>query len=187
MSLDSTVTGQIGLLALLVAGAFLVFAPVRADYQTHGRLRPFTSAAQLGYFVVYALSSYAFLDSRLSRLATSAWFFPLAVLMMLVGLLMVLFSMPILGLRSFGRQVGKLHTSGLYRYTRNPQLLGGFLFMLGYALLWPSWAGAAWVAVWLLIAHLMTGAEEEHLRRRFGEAYRLYAARTPRYLGQPRL
>jgi len=105
---------------------------------------------------------------------------------MITGFLLVVFSMPFLGQRSFGRVVGGLHTSGLYRYSRNPQLVGGFLFMVGYALLWPSWQGMLWASLWLVIAHLMVRGEEVHLENIFGDEYRDYCLRTPRYLGLPK-
>ena len=105
---------------------------------------------------------------------------------MLVGFLMVAFSMPFLGRRSFGLEVGGLRTSGLYRYSRNPQLVGGFLFVAGYALLWPTWLGGLWAGVWLIVAHWMVQGEEAHLKQIFGAAYAEYCARTPRYLGLPR-
>jgi hypothetical protein len=38
-------------------------------------------------------------------------------------------SMPFLGQRSFGREVGRLRTTGLYRYSRNPQLVRGCFFI----------------------------------------------------------
>jgi len=174
------------LLGALLAAAFFVFARVRADYRAHGALTRPVAILQTAYFFAYALCSYVFLDSRLSHITLVKWLLPLAVLLMLGGVLMVAFSMPFLGSQSFGHKVGGLRTSGLYRYSRNPQLVGGFLFVAGYAMLWPSWAGAAWAAAWLLIAHWMVMGEEEHLQKVFGDEYRAYCARTPRYLGLPR-
>lgn len=78
----------------------------------------------------------------------------LALVLMLLGTLAVLFSMLFLGRRSFGQAVGSLRTDGLYRYSRNPQLVGGFLSVAGYALLWPSWPGAAWVCLWPVIGRI---------------------------------
>jgi protein-S-isoprenylcysteine O-methyltransferase Ste14 len=178
--------GSLLLLAALLAAAFFVFAQVRSDYRAHGRLSRPIAILQLGYFCVYALSSYAFLDSRLSHVNTVGLLFPLALVLMLMGFLLVVFSMPFLGQRSFGREVGSLRTSGLYRYSRNPQLVGGFFFIVGYAMLWLSWQGALWASLWLVIAHLMMRGEEAHLENVFGKEYRNYCARTPRYLGLPK-
>jgi protein-S-isoprenylcysteine O-methyltransferase Ste14 len=174
--------GSLLLLAALLASAFLVFDRVRSDYRFHGRLSRPIATLQTGYFCAYALSSYLFLDARLSYVKTAGMLFLMALVLMLMGFLAVVFSMPFLGRRSFGRELGSLRTDGLYRYSRNPQLVGGFLFILGYAMLWPTWQGAAWAGLWPVIAHLMVRCEEEHLERIFGKAYRDYCARTPRYL-----
>jgi len=179
-------SGKLLLLAALLAAAFFVFARVRSDYRAHGRLSRPIAILQSGFFCVYAISSYIFLDSRFSQVDTAGWLFPLAILLMLAGFLVILFSMPFLGRRSFGMEVGSLRTTGLYRYSRNPQLVGGFFFIAGYAMLWPSWEGASWAGLWLVIAHWMVRGEEMHLESVFGEEYRTYCARTPRYLGIPR-
>lgn len=180
------ILGNLLLLAVLLAAAFFVFAKVRSEYQYDGRLSRPIAVLQTGYFCVYALCSYVFLDSRFSHISVEGFLFFLAVVFMVIGLLMVVFSMPFLGRRSFGVEVGGLRTSGLYRYSRNPQLVGGFIFIIGYAMLWPSWTGTLWASMWLIIAHLMVRGEEAHLRNIFGDEYRDYCVRTPRYLGLPK-
>jgi protein-S-isoprenylcysteine O-methyltransferase Ste14 len=176
--------GSVLLLAGLVA-AVLVFARVRSDYQSRGRLSTPIAVLQVAYFCGYALSSYAFLDSRLSHIGARGILLALAIVLMICGLAAVALSMPFLGRRSFGSKVGSLRTTGIYHYSRNPQLVGSFLFILGYAMLWPSWLGAAWAAVWIWIARLMVKAEEAHLEATFGDEYRRYCWRTPRYVGLP--
>jgi protein-S-isoprenylcysteine O-methyltransferase Ste14 len=178
--------GSLLIIAALFAAAFIVFARVRADYQLHGRLSRPIAVLQTGYFCVYALCSYGFLDSRFSHIQAKGWFLSLAAAFMVIGFLMVVFSMPFLGCQSFGREVGSLNTTGLYRYSRNPQLVGCFIYIVGYAALWPSWQGALWAGLWLVITHLMVKGEEAHLENVFGDAYRAYCARTPRYLGLPK-
>ncbi len=75
---------------------------------------------------------------------------------------------------------------GPYRHTRNPLYLGTLLHTVGLALLMPP-AGAifAIAAIWILQVRLAF-AEEPYLLQRFGEAYRLYAARVPRFLPSPK-
>jgi protein-S-isoprenylcysteine O-methyltransferase Ste14 len=181
----------IPLAALLIAGgllllAFYVFARVRSDYQARGTLTRSVAVLQTGFFFVYALSSYLFLDSRLTAISSEGALLAVAVLLMIAGLSAVLLSMPFLGRRSFGREVGQLHTSGIYHYSRNPQLVGSFTFIVGYVMLWPSWTGALWAVLWLPISYLMVRAEEGHLVKVFGKEYEEYCARTPRYIGIPK-
>jgi protein-S-isoprenylcysteine O-methyltransferase Ste14 len=177
--------GRFALFAVLLAGAFLVFGRVRSEYRARGALSRPTAGLQVAFLCAYALSSYAFLDARLSQVNAASVLFVVAITLMILGLLMIVLSMPFLGKRSFGEETGGLCTTGIYRYSRNPQLLGGFLFILGYALLWPSWMGLLWVALWPVIMHLMVRGEEEHLEAVFGDAYRRYCELTPRYLGLP--
>ena len=76
--------------------------------------------------------------------------------------------------------------SGPYRITRNPQIVGGSLLVIGTTLLWPSWYALGWIALYGVVAHLMVITEEENLHRVFGEEYAQYCERVPRYLGQVR-
>jgi protein-S-isoprenylcysteine O-methyltransferase Ste14 len=85
--------------------------------------------------------------------------------------------------RAFGLQVNSLIETGPYRLTRNPQIVAGFLMMLGTAVLWPSWYAVGWILLYAIIAHLMITAEEEHLRAAFCNEYRRYCGRVRRYIG----
>lgn len=186
MGIELSAATSFLLFTALLAGAFFVFAKVRYDYQNHGRLSQPVAILQAAYFCIYALTSYAFLDARLSQVDTDGVFFPFAIVLMLLGFFMVVLSMPFLGKQSFGGEVGHLKTNGIYRYSRNPQLVGGFLFIIGYAMLWPNWEGALWACLWLVISYLMVRGEEDHLERVFGDEYRDYCKRTHRYFGLPR-
>jgi len=171
-----------------VAGAILVFARVRSDYRGRGSLSPIIAFVQTAFFCLYALASYIFLDARLSHVDTGSVLFPIAVFFIGVGFVVVLVAMPSLGWgKSFQGVATGLRTTGLYRVSRNPQLVGGFLFIVGYSLLWPSWRGFLWAALWPVIAHIMVRTEEEHLERVYGEEYRAYCKRTARYFGLPKL
>ena len=82
---------------------------------------------------------------------------------------------------------GELATTGPYGWSRNPQYVGYFLFLLGFSLNdWSLWC----LAVLLVVAislHLLVLVEEEHLRRVFGERYVEYHRAIPRYAGWGRL
>jgi protein-S-isoprenylcysteine O-methyltransferase Ste14 len=82
---------------------------------------------------------------------------------------------------------GKLTVSGLYRWSRNPQYVGWFLFLLGFALNdWSLWCLAALSVVGISL-HFLVLVEEEHLLRVFGDQYADFYCNTPRYLGRARL
>ena len=78
---------------------------------------------------------------------------------------------------------GKLTTTGPYRWSRNPQYVGWFLFLLGFALNdWSLWCLAALVVIAISL-HLLVLVEEEHLRRVFGDQYVEFCRKIPRYAG----
>jgi protein-S-isoprenylcysteine O-methyltransferase Ste14 len=89
--------------------------------------------------------------------------------------------------RNRGRpQAEALNTTGLYSVVRHPLYLGNYLMWLGVALLPGAWWAPviASLVFWLYYERIMF-AEEEFLRRRFGEDYTAWAATTPAFV--PRL
>ena len=56
------------------------------------------------------------------------------------------------------------------------------VLILGYAMLWLNWLTMIWIGVFLLTAHWMVITEEEHLAAKFGEEYRSYCQKVPRYI-----
>jgi len=168
---------------LLLFAAFITFRVfVRRDYRKKGRLSLFSSFLQLLLFFLHALSAYLYVGS--SQVGKESPFFILAIILMVTGVALLALVMLTLGMGGVvGLKVAGLKTSGFYRHTRNPQILTGSLFYIGYAILWPSWTGLVWVGLFWTMLHIMVLTEEEHLRRTFGEAYEHYCEKTPRYLG----
>ena len=76
----------------------------------------------------------------------------------------------------------QLATGGPFRYVRHPIYLGLDLLALGSALWVPT--PVLWVSVALMVlgSDLRGRAEEKLLIARFGEEYRSYLARTPRFI-----
>ncbi len=73
--------------------------------------------------------------------------------------------------------------SGPYRVVRNPMYVGVGTVILGEAILFGSWALATYFVVIAVIWHLFVVVyEEPTLERAFGDDYRAYRARVPRWL-----
>jgi protein-S-isoprenylcysteine O-methyltransferase Ste14 len=85
-------------------------------------------------------------------------------------------------LRSLGLGTVKLEQSGLYRLSRNPQVLACTLYVIGFVMLWPSWYSVGWLLLYMVMIHRMVLTEEEHLLRTHGKQYELYCERVPRYI-----
>ena len=79
---------------------------------------------------------------------------------------------------------GRLTEAGTYRWSRNPQYVGWFLFLFGFALNdWSLWCLAALLVIAISL-HLLVLVEEEHLLRTFGEQYVEFCRKVPRYIGR---
>lgn len=85
-----------------------------------------------------------------------------------------------------GMDTGRLVKSGPYRYSRNPQVVGWGVTLLGISLASRSPEALLLTAWYFLVHRLHAPVEEWHLERTFGEEYRRYRAKTPRFLGIPR-
>jgi protein-S-isoprenylcysteine O-methyltransferase Ste14 len=72
--------------------------------------------------------------------------------------------------------------SGPFRFTRNPMYVFGSVWYAGLALLLVVPWSLALLAPVVVVTHFgVVLREEEYLERRFGDAYRTYKARVPRY------
>jgi protein-S-isoprenylcysteine O-methyltransferase Ste14 len=169
---------------LLLVVAFVTFRIlVRRDYLKRGRLTALSVFLEYAVFSLWAYFAYLNWSSAVSMsqigpvLRVSAW------VLIVVGLGITLIAMARLGIRRLhGLDSQVLEGFGLYRVTRNPQIVGSGLAMVGCAMYWPSWHTVGWVVLYLVICHMMVLTEEEHLRRVFGEQYVRYCESVPRYL-----
>ena len=74
-----------------------------------------------------------------------------------------------------------LMTDGPYRFSRNPMLVGIYIYDLGLLL----WLQSGWsllvFTVEVVFLTLQVRSEEKRLEADFGDEYRAYKARVPRY------
>ncbi|MBN8505955.1 MAG: isoprenylcysteine carboxylmethyltransferase family protein [Burkholderiales bacterium] len=77
---------------------------------------------------------------------------------------------------------GELALSGPYGRLRHPQYLAFVLILLGFLLQWPTLLTLLMFPVLLLMYGRLARSEEREMEARFGEVYRRYAERTPRFL-----
>lgn len=77
----------------------------------------------------------------------------------------------------------KLHTKGIFRFTRNPMYLGITIGLAGIAILTGNIYNFAFSILYLVLMDvLFVRQEEEKLENEFGESYRQYKKRTRRWL-----
>jgi protein-S-isoprenylcysteine O-methyltransferase Ste14 len=99
---------------------------------------------------------------------------------------MILYALGLIGLvvamlnfkdTPFGEPVSK----GVYKISRHPQIVALFVLFTGMCLTIGSWLALFTLGMSRILQHYGILAEEEACLRRYGESYRAYMNRTPRY------
>ena len=178
---------------LLLSFAYLVFRRiVRRNYFERGKLSPFASILQLLVFCAYFFFPYLFNPPEW------VWFWRLSssgprngqligFVIICLGFLVAFGTMAWFGIgKAFGLNVDRLTKQGPYKISRNPQVLGGYLLVIGTAIQWLSIYSIGWILMYAIIMHWMVITEEENLFRVFGEEYEKYCSEVPRYLISPK-
>ena len=112
----------------------------------------------------------------------TAWFY-VRFLVYLVG---VIFG--IIAQIEFARpSLNEPATTGVYAISRNPMYLGTFLVYLGIGISCISWIYLLMAVVFIILDNnVFIIAEERWCLEQYGDAYRKYMNRTPRWIGIPK-
>lgn len=76
---------------------------------------------------------------------------------------------------------------GLYRYSRHPMYVTMFVFLLGLGIVTASWVLLLLFIVFVVGCVVFTNVEEQGCLQKYGDSYRAYMNRTPRWIGIPKL
>ena len=74
-----------------------------------------------------------------------------------------------------------LMTDGPYRFSRNPMLVGIYIYDIGVMLWLLSWWALFVFAVEVIFLTIQVRSEEKRLEADFGDQYRTYKQQVPRY------
>jgi len=77
-------------------------------------------------------------------------------------------------------------TRGVYRISRHPIYFGGFLLYLGMGIATASWVIFLCAVLWIVLWHIVLPSEEDFLIEKYGDSYRQYMSKTPRWIGFPK-
>ena len=177
---------------IYVASAFLPFLAlclvrrVGSEYDSGGQLTLATSfAVWLLYLLHVALTIWS--------TWISLWLVPINVAVALVAgsvLLLAGTALCAAGIISFaslarmsGMKTDHLITTGVYRWSRNPQNVGLGVALVSVALIGRSGFAFLLTALFWVTLCIYLPLEEGYLRRVFGECFEDYCRRTSRYLG----
>jgi len=76
-------------------------------------------------------------------------------------------------------------TKGVYRISRHPIYLSGFLLYTGIGIATASWIILLCAILWVVLFHIVLPLEEHFLLEKYGDTYREYTNKTPRWIGLP--
>ncbi len=77
---------------------------------------------------------------------------------------------------------GKLVTTGIFKYSRNPIFLFMDIYFIGITLVYPTLIFILMTIIFIIGAHKQILNEENHLTKIYKEEYPIYKKQTPRYL-----
>jgi protein-S-isoprenylcysteine O-methyltransferase Ste14 len=80
----------------------------------------------------------------------------------------------------------KVITKGVYSISRNPMYIGLILMQIGLGIICSSWLYLLLTLVLLILLNENLSAEERYCIYRYGDSYREYRNKTPRWLGIPK-
>ncbi|MGQ9538068.1 MAG: methyltransferase family protein [Candidatus Bathycorpusculaceae bacterium] len=113
----------------------------------------------------------------------------LATTWLYTGLLIYLFGMvfSIVAVLNFATSPkDKVITKGLYGASRNPMYIGVILMQISLGIACSSWLYLLLTVVLLILLNANLSAEERYCLYRYGDDYRKYMNRTPRWIGIPK-
>jgi protein-S-isoprenylcysteine O-methyltransferase Ste14 len=86
-----------------------------------------------------------------------------------------------------GTPADRPFTSSVYRFSRHPMYLSMFIVYVGVSIAAASWLFFLITIITFFLQRYQAKKEERRCREELGDAYREYLAKTPRWLGIPRI
>ncbi len=167
--------------------AYLVFRVIiRRDYKHHQKLSPTSYLLEIVVFAVHANLLYLTIPTKwpyFPSLPENVELRIISAILFGIGIIILLFSWFDLGTKtSLGMDKDKLITDGIYKYSRNPQLVGYGLMLTSFAIILFSWSTIIWIVLYVVTAYFMIKSEEEFLKNKYEEEYTSYCEEVPRVI-----
>ena len=134
-------------------------------------------------FIIYlsiVFASYAYTIFLPLKLGT-IWFYA-GLLVYLLGMFIWILAM----LSFYTTPVEKPVTKGVYSISRNPQYVGDFFINISISIACLSWIFLIVAIVAVIFEHNIVASEEHFLLEKYGNAYREYMNKIPRWIGIPK-
>ncbi len=138
----------------------------------------------------YRIASYVSMLVELMAIVYSIFLpFKLGTTWFYTGLAIFLLGLVILAVASVNFAVTPMNepiTRGMYRYSRHPLYLASLLVYLSVGIASASWVFLLFFIVQLASISIAAVEEERFCLEKYGDSYREYMSRTPRWIGIPK-
>ena len=136
----------------------------------------------IGYIatiIVYIAYLYSiFLPFKLG----TAWFY--------IGLIIFLLAVVILVtaiINFITTPIDRAVTKGIYSYSRHPLYLSNLLALIGIGIATVSWVILLAAIIFLILVNIVINSEERYCKEKYGDTYKEYLSKTPKWIGIPKL
>jgi protein-S-isoprenylcysteine O-methyltransferase Ste14 len=143
---------------------------------------PYTGTEKKIFNSVMILIVLAFVYSVFLRLKLGTLWFYVGLSIYLVGLIMFVVAIVNIATTSHAEPF----TKGAYRYSRHPMTFWGNIMHLGVGIASVSWVFLLFTVLVAILFHYLVIAEERGCLELYGDSYREYVNRTPRWIGIPK-
>lgn len=173
--------------ALFLLTAYIVFRVViKKDYEKRLRLSPVSCLLEILVFAIHANLIYLALPTKwpdFPQLPENSAIKIVSILLFVVGTIGLIISWFSLGTKpSLGQDKNILRTDGLYKYSRNPQLVGYGLMLASFTIMFFSYLVIIWFLLYIIASYFMVKSEEEFLEQIYKEEYIVYCRQVPRII-----
>ena len=138
----------------------------------------------------YKITSYVSMITEFMAVAYSILLpFKLGTIWFYVGLTIFLLGLVVLTVASVNFTMAPMNkpiTRGMYRYSRHPLYLASLLIYLSVGIASASWVFLLVFIVQLVSIRIAAVGEERYCLEMYGDSYREYISRTPRWIGIPK-
>jgi protein-S-isoprenylcysteine O-methyltransferase Ste14 len=144
---------------------------------TYGKAERFVSICETAIF--FGLFIYSiFLPIELG----TAWFYT-GVAFCILGV--ITWTTAMFNIRNI--PVGEAWTRGLYRYSRHPMVFSSHLIFIGAGIASASWVFLVFSILNVFLSNISVTVEERFCLERYGDGYREYMNRIPKWIGIPKI
>ena len=99
-------------------------------------------------------------------------------------LTLILYTIPFVNVAS--TPIDKPITKGIYRYSRHPMYVTSFFVFIGIGIASASWLFILLSFLFISLVSLFVACEERFCLKYYGDVYRAYMNKTPRWIGIPK-